>query len=264
MPNHVISSTESQHHTSTAHVGQVAVAGRDDSGAITLRLTPDAAEALAGVLARYDAVHSMFSPDYQAAQYDGDLWIHVGVDLLAQKALQPALRGPVRRADRVGRRDGPGAAHRPPAPRERLPPAPAPLPGRRDRPGRGPGMMMATDTRPPATQRVDEGRAAAAAGQAQVEQHADPRVMLTIDAAIERAIASGRRFSANSIRDQFPVSDEHLIGARVASFAKRRVDGHPLMVRVAYEPSTLKSTKGHDIKVWLGWDAYQALSNPNS
>lgn len=113
--------------------------------------------------------------------------------------------------------------------------------------------------RPTKKQRLAEAAAARDEGMAQVESAADPRVILAIDAAIEAAIASGRRFSANDIRDKFPVSDEHLVGARMRSFAYRRVDGDPLMVPVGRTPSTLKSTHHHEIKVWLGWDAYQAL-----
>ena len=79
------------------------------------------------------------------------------------------------------------------------------------------------------------------------------------DAVIERAISSGRRFSANTIRDQLPVSDSHLVGARVHSYALRRVDGHPLMVCVGREPSTLLSTKSAEVKVWLGYDAHQTI-----
>lgn len=112
------------------------------------------------------------------------------------------------------------------------------------------------------SRRRDQLEGAAAArdeGMATVENAADPRVILAIDAEIEKAIHSGRRFSTNDIRDKFPVSDEHLVGARMRSFACRRVDGHPLMVCVARTPSTLKSTHHHEIKVWLGWDAAQAL-----
>lgn len=32
------------------------------------------------------------------------------------------------------------------------------------------------------------------------------------------------------------------------------------MVRVGYTPSTLRSTRHHEIKVWLGWDAHQAIN----
>jgi hypothetical protein len=80
--------TESQQHTSAQHVGHVAVVGRDTQGSITLRMTPAAAETLAAILTRYDALHGLLTGDYQAAGFDGDLWVHVGVDLLAQKAMQ--------------------------------------------------------------------------------------------------------------------------------------------------------------------------------
>ena len=98
------------------------------------------------------------------------------------------------------------------------------------------------------------------AGIAQAEQATDPRVTLTIDAAIEDAIASGRRFSANNIRDKFPVCDQHLVGGRMRAYATKRVDGQPLMVCVGRTPSTLASTHAHEIKVWLGFDAHQALN----
>lgn len=108
------------------------------------------------------------------------------------------------------------------------------------------------------TKHTPAAAAAAAArdeGMARVEAGSDPRVILAIDAAIERAIQSGRRFSANDIRNEFPVSHQNLCGARVHAYAIRRTDGHPLMVAVAREPSNLKSTKTAEIKVWLGYDA---------
>jgi hypothetical protein len=114
--------------------------------------------------------------------------------------------------------------------------------------------------RPPVEQRLVEAAAARDEGMAKVENAADPRVILAIDAVIQEAIDSGRRFSANTIRDKFPVSDEHLIGARIRSFAGRRVDGHRVMVEVGRTPSTLASTHHHEIRVWLGWDAHRALS----
>lgn len=97
-------------------------------------------------------------------------------------------------------------------------------------------------------------------GMEQVEGAADPRLILMIDAKIQDAIDSGRQFSANTIRDQFPVAHSNLAGARMRAFTSKRVDGHPVMVRVGYTPSTLPSTRHHEIKVWLGWDAYQALN----
>lgn len=96
-------------------------------------------------------------------------------------------------------------------------------------------------------------------GMEQAELHADPRIAAGIDLAIEKAIESGRRFSANTIRDQTAASGQGLVGSRFNSYVNRRVDGHPLMVHVGWTKSNLPSTHNHDIKVWLGWDAHQAL-----
>jgi hypothetical protein len=110
---------------------------------------------------------------------------------------------------------------------------------------------------------IAEAEQARDAGIAQAEHAADPRVIVAIDDVIERAIASGRRFSANDIREKFPTA-EQLIGARIRSYATRRVDGRPLMKKVGTVPSTLKSTHAHEIKVWLGFDAWQALNRTTS
>lgn len=96
-------------------------------------------------------------------------------------------------------------------------------------------------------------------GMEQAEVHADPRIKAGIDLAIEKAIESGRRFSANTIRDQTAASGQGLVGDRFNSYVNRRVDGHPLMVHVGWTKSDLPSTHNHQIKVWLGWDAHQAL-----
>lgn len=111
--------------------------------------------------------------------------------------------------------------------------------------------------RPPVADRVRAARAARDEGIALVEQHADPRVILAIDAAIARANASGRVWSANDIRDQFPVADEHLVGARVRAAAQRRPREQ---YAVGYTPSTLRSTHAHPIRTWQGADAYEAQS----
>ena len=87
------------------------------------------------------------------------------------------------------------------------------------------------------------------AGMAQTENAADPRVILAIDAAIDRFNASGRPWSANDLRDELPVSHGPLVGARVRAAAARR----PVeMVCVGRVPSNLKSTHAHEIKVWIG------------
>lgn len=113
--------------------------------------------------------------------------------------------------------------------------------------------------RAPRPERLAEAEAERDTGIEKAEAAADPRIILAIDAEIQKAIDSGRRFSANDIRDKFPVSDEHLVGARVRAMSQKRIDGHPLMKPVGYEPSSLKSTHMHPIRTWLGWDAYQAL-----
>lgn len=115
---------------------------------------------------------------------------------------------------------------------------------------------------PSVTDRIQAARDARDAGIALVEQHADPRVTLAIDAAIERAIGAGLPFSANDIRDQFPVADQHLVGARVNSYANRKVDvagggRGPMVVQVGYVQSTLRSTHAHKIAVWQRTDAVQ-------
>lgn len=120
--------------------------------------------------------------------------------------------------------------------------------------------MTRTDERAPVADRLRDAAADRDEGIAHVEQGSDPRVILDIDAKIQSAIDSGRRFSANDIRDQFPVADEHLVGARFRAHAQKRVDGKPLMVCVGRTTSTLKSTRSHEIKVWLGYDAHQAVN----
>ena len=89
----------------------------------------------------------------------------------------------------------------------------------------------------------DEGMAAA-------ENAADPRIILAIDAAIDRANASGRPWSANDIRDEMPTTESKgLVGARVRAAAARRP---AQMVRVGYVPSDLPSTHSHPVSVWVG------------
>lgn len=107
-------------------------------------------------------------------------------------------------------------------------------------------------SRLPVADRLAEAGQARDAGIARAEAAADPKTIAAIDAAIERAIATRRPFSANDIRDAFPPSAEHLIGARVRAYATKRVDGEPLMAAVGYTPSTLQSTHKHPIRVWVG------------
>lgn len=82
---------ESQKHLSNAHVGQAAVVGRHDTGEVHLRMTPDAAQVLAGVLAQYAAPKAHLAERYDVADHDPDMWNHVAVDLRAAKAMAGSL-----------------------------------------------------------------------------------------------------------------------------------------------------------------------------
>lgn len=86
-------------------------------------------------------------------------------------------------------------------------------------------------------------------GIALTEQAADPRLILMVDDKIAELNASGRTWSANDLRDLLPVVAGPLVGARVRAAAMRKP---PEMVRVGYEPSTLRSTHAHPIAVWRG------------
>ena len=88
-------------------------------------------------------------------------------------------------------------------------------------------------------------------GMTQARDHADPRVILAIDAAIERAIASGEPFTVNDIRDQFPtVTSTGLVGERFQSYAKRR----PALMEPTgrYPKSNLPSTRSARVTEWRG------------
>ena len=86
-------------------------------------------------------------------------------------------------------------------------------------------------------------------GHALTTSHADPRIVLAVDAVIARWIASGRRFSANDIRDDLPVTHGPLVGARMRAAAMRK----PTEVRkVTMTRSTLLSTRSAWIAVWIG------------
>jgi len=108
---------------------------------------------------------------------------------------------------------------------------------------------------------IAAAKAARDAGMAQAEQAADPRVILAIDAAIAEANESGERWSANTIRDKFPVSASGLVGARVRAATQRRPRE---MKHVGWTPSTLRSTRHHEIKVWVGIPADEQDQEPTS
>lgn len=82
--------TESTVHPSPKHVAQAVVVGRDDRGGIHVAMTPEAAAALVGILARYDIAHHAFLPHSAAStatDYDHELWNHVSVDLMAARVM---------------------------------------------------------------------------------------------------------------------------------------------------------------------------------
>ena len=89
------------------------------------------------------------------------------------------------------------------------------------------------------------------AGMAAAEHAADPRVILAIDAAIERAIESGRPFTVNDIRAEFPtVSSQGLVGDRFRSASMRKPRR---MVQTGRWPkSSLPSTKCARVAEWIG------------
>lgn len=68
-----------------------------------------------------------------------------------------------------------------------------------------------------------------------------------IDRAITHLAESGRRFSANDLRQLLPEVRQPLIGARVRAAAQRRQ-----IRRVGCTASTLPSTHAHPIAVWVG------------
>jgi hypothetical protein len=87
-------------------------------------------------------------------------------------------------------------------------------------------------------------------GMQQAEEHADPRVILAIDAAIARANATGNPWTVNDIREQFPVSSSGLVGARVRAAALRR----PVEMEQTgrFPKSNLPSTRSARVAEWRG------------
>ena len=96
-------------------------------------------------------------------------------------------------------------------------------------------------------------------GMAQAENAADPRIILAIDAAIDRAIDSGQPFTVNDIRDQFPtVESQGLVGDRVRAASMRKPTR---MVQTGRFPkSTLPSTRCARVAEWVGAEYAQAVS----
>lgn len=78
---------------------------------------------------------------------------------------------------------------------------------------------------------------------------ADSRIVAIIDSLIALENASGREWSANTIRDQLPTCSPGLVGARVKAASMRRPRE---MVSVGWVRSTLPSTHGKLIATWRG------------
>jgi hypothetical protein len=76
-------------------------------------------------------------------------------------------------------------------------------------------------------------------------------VKARIDAAIRRWAAKGVEFSANSCRDEFGGVSGNVIGARFNAAAKAGV----IVDTGKRVPSTLPSTKGHEVRLWRGAQA---------
>ena len=85
-----------------------------------------------------------------------------------------------------------------------------------------------------------------AEGQHRAESAADMRVVAMVDKVIADAIASGRVFDCNEIRDLMPTSESQgLVGARVDAARKRGE-----IEACGFVRSTLPSTRGAWIKRW--------------
>jgi hypothetical protein len=85
------------------------------------------------------------------------------------------------------------------------------------------------------------------AGIAARENAADPRLILAVDAVIEKWTASGRRFSANEIRDEVPTLAVDLVGGRLRAASMRKPTE---LVKVGEVGSSLLSTHAKKIAVW--------------
>lgn len=85
------------------------------------------------------------------------------------------------------------------------------------------------------------------AGIALRENAADPRWIAIVDAIIQRWARSGRKFSANTIRDEVPVAARDLAGGRILSALNRKD-----IKRVGYVKSSLVSTHSKPIGEYVG------------
>jgi hypothetical protein len=79
------------------------------------------------------------------------------------------------------------------------------------------------------------------------ENHSDPRLILAVDKVIARWVESGRRFSANEIRDEVPTLAADLVGPRLRAASMRKPTE---IVKVGEVKSSLLSTHAKPIAVW--------------
>lgn len=86
-------------------------------------------------------------------------------------------------------------------------------------------------------------------GHATTTHAADPRLVLTVDRVIAEANATGKRWTADDIRDALPVVAGPLVGARIRAAALRKPRE---MRKVDMKRSALLSTRRAWIAVWQG------------
>lgn len=100
----------------------------------------------------------------------------------------------------------------------------------------------------PTSDGLAEGRRLADHGMAIVEAASTEEQRAAIDRVIDEYAAAKVPFSLNDIRDRLPAARPNLRGARVMNAAK-----HGLIVDTKETvPSTLPSTRGHKLTVWVG------------
>lgn len=87
-------------------------------------------------------------------------------------------------------------------------------------------------------------------GHATTTHAADPRLVLTVDRVIAEANATGKRWTADDIRDALPVVAGPLVGARIIRAAALRKPRE--MRKVDMKRSALLSTRRAWIAVWQG------------
>lgn len=86
-------------------------------------------------------------------------------------------------------------------------------------------------------------------GHATTTHAADPRLVLTVDKVIADANATGKRWTADDIRDALPVVAGPLVGARIRAAALRKPHE---MRKVGMKPSALLSARRAYVAVWIG------------